>query len=202
MLFMDRREYQGWDLDMIAGSILAEIKSLPKELRCPEALGPNDVVYWHEAGHAAMALAFNCVVDAYNLEGIIKWSSTHIKFYSDSGNPVENEPNGSFVSYRGSTATESDKRLIAAAGVASELVKLSSIRSLTAEQEEDRRLGGYKSIFEIQEAGETIASRFEHDLDRLYRFVLNRMAQGKGFDDLNILIISGLKITDIFADYK
>jgi len=152
----------------------------PKEkYPLPEALIGEEVTFFHEAGHATMALALGLEVYAYNISGKISWLSPRAP---ESKRRIIEAKLGHMegvVSYNSSGLKDEDKKMLAAAGVAGELVAFNHIASSTESQVHDREKGGFGSIWDIQKTAETLADRFETgDLKETFNYVVENMSKG------------------------
>ena len=196
---MDQEITQITDLELGISQLRTEIEKLPNEVGSPEILRGEDLVFFHESGHATIALLFNIPIDAYNVAGKLGWVSADAPQRKKHYASVKLDGNEGVVSYRSTNLTEQQRKIMSAGGVASELARYGHIGSSTPDQESDRKKGGFGSIFEIQAVADPLADRFDTDLNVLYRFVLNRIALNKGFDDINQLIGKGCKIAELFG---
>ena len=146
----------------------------------PETLIGEEVTFFHEAGHATMALALGLEIHAYNIAGKVSWLAPTAP---ESKRNIKEAKLGHMegvISYNSSKLKkEEDKKLLAAAGVAGELVAFDHIASPTKDQLHDRTKGGFESICDIQKVADTLADRFETgDLKETFDYVVTNMSQG------------------------
>jgi hypothetical protein len=196
---LDQETTQISELKLGILQLKKEIAALPEKVSSPEVLKGDDLVFFHEGGHATLALLFNIPIDAYNVAGKLGWVSVDAPQGKKHYASVKLDGNEGVVSYRLASLTDKQRKMMSAGGVASELSHFGHIGSSTTDQEGDRKKGGFGSIFEIQAVADPLADRFETDLNTLYRFTLNRIAQNKGFEDIDLLIESGYKISEVFG---
>jgi hypothetical protein len=186
------------ETDLSIQAIRAEVLLLPTRIECPETVKGHELVFSHESGHITMALYFNWPVVFYNISNKLQWASEGYDTKKSSWSSTKLDDGEGTVLYVYPKSQKEKHKIVAAGGVAAKLTRFGHIGSSTDMQEGDRKNGNYRNIFEIQAIADPIADRFETDLSSLYRFTLNRVATGRGFDDINSLIKNGIRIEEVF----
>ena len=175
-------------------------EGLKQLFEIPPPLEEDTLTLVHEGGHATYALAIGKKIKAYNIAGKVAWVS---KQFPDKANVANAKltHNEGVVSYDSTGMTPEQIQESAAAGTAGELIFYGHIESAAAEQENDRKKGQYKSIWEIQSVADRLADKFEvGEMAQIYRFVMQRLVAGQGFDDINEAIEQGIKPQDFIKD--
>jgi hypothetical protein len=174
----------------IETSLLREITDLPPELRVPENLKVWELEIVHEAGHATVALALGAKVIGYRIGDVISWAVE--------GNTFQ-------VSKRGGVTRTTakldlnpeDQRKVRVGGIASELAYFNYVKSTRSNQETDRKKAGIGNYLDFQKIGDDLADLLESEWKTLYFLVFERISKGMGFDDLNTMLISGKKVSEV-----
>jgi hypothetical protein len=177
---------------MTPNSEISQTETAPY-IEVPPSLENDKLTLAHEGGHATVALALGRKIKAYNIAGKVAWVSKQFPDKSNIALAKLTHREG-VVSYDTKNLTQEEIRLSAAAGAAGELLWLGYIESTAAEQEHDRKKGGFSSIWGIQETADKLANDMDTgSLAVLHRFVMHRLINGKGFDDINEAIDQGIK---------
>lgn len=113
---MDQENIQITETEMAVLQLKKELSTLPEKIVSPEVLKNDDLVFFHEGGHATLALLFNIPIDAYNVAGKLGWVSTDAPQRKKHYASVKLDGNEGVVSYRSKTLTEEQQKLMSAGG--------------------------------------------------------------------------------------
>ncbi len=115
-ILMDQEINKITEVESVRENILREISELPDELKSPEVLRGDDLVFFHEGGHATVALLLNVQIDAYNVAGRLGWVSVNVPKNKRYYGSVKLDSNEGVVSYKPSVLSEEDRKMMSVGG--------------------------------------------------------------------------------------
>jgi hypothetical protein len=169
------------------------VANLIKDIEIPVELEQCELDIFHEAGHAAAAILTGRMILGYSLcEGKCFWWS---EFAGDSKKRSLDKFEGIvYWDAKGLSSDDPTIKMIASGGLAGELLRFGDIKSSDTQQSIDRKNGGFNDITSYQNYSDKVSGLFKSNSD-IFKIVVNRMCNNKGFDDYNQIIQSG-------GDYK